>query len=85
MQQARLRRRRASGSAAGGRGPGSYRPGIAGVCFRTAPTPVGNVTTFLHVRTAPTPVGNVTTFLHVRTAPTPVGNVTTCVHVRTAS
>jgi hypothetical protein len=36
---------------------------------RTAPTPVGNVTTFLHVRTAPTPVGNVTTFVHVRTAP----------------
>ena len=30
----------------------------------------------LHVRTAPTPVGKVTTLLHVRTAPTPVGKVT---------
>ena len=47
-------------TAAGGCRPGSYRPGIAGVCFRTAPTPVGNITTFLHVRAASTLVGKVT-------------------------
>jgi hypothetical protein len=47
-------------TATGGCRPGSYRLGIAGVCFRTAPTPVGNVTTFLHVRTASTLVGKVT-------------------------
>ena len=43
---------------------------------RTAPTPVGKVTTRLNFRTAPTPVGKVITLLHVRTAPNPVGKVT---------
>ncbi len=44
--------------------PGSYWH------VRTAPTPMGKISTHLHVRTAHTPMGKVSTHFHVRTAPT---------------
>ena len=46
--------------------PGVYRPPPSCVCFRSAPTPVDKVTTFLHLRTAPMPLGKVITprFVH---------------------
>ena len=40
--------------------PVVYLPPPSCVYFRTEPTPVGYVTTFLHVRTALTPLGTVT-------------------------